>query len=29
MWYGDAMEAVYIVIGTILTATVVGMLIYQ
>jgi len=29
MWYGYAIEAIYIVIGTVLTATVVGMLIYH
>jgi hypothetical protein len=28
MWFGYAIEAIYIVIGTVLTATVVGMLIY-
>jgi hypothetical protein len=29
MWYGYAFEAIYIVLGTVLTAAVVGMLIYH
>jgi hypothetical protein len=29
MWYGYAFEAVYIVLGTVLTATVLGILIYH
>ena len=29
MWYGYAIEAIFIVIGTVLTATVVGVLIYH
>jgi hypothetical protein len=29
MWYGYAFEAIYIVLGTVLTATVVGILIYH
>jgi len=29
MWYGYAFEAIYIIIGTVLTATVVGILIYH
>jgi hypothetical protein len=29
MWYGYAFEATYIVLGTVLTAAVVGMLIYH
>ena len=29
MWYGYAFEAIYIVFGTVLTATVLGILIYR
>jgi hypothetical protein len=29
MWYGYAFEAIYIVLGTVLTASVVGVLIYH
>jgi hypothetical protein len=29
MWYGYAVETIYIVIGTVLTVTVLGMLIYN
>jgi len=29
MWYGYAFEAIYIVLGTVLTATVLGILIYH
>jgi hypothetical protein len=29
MWYGYAFEAFYVVIGTVLTATVLGILIYH
>ncbi len=29
MWYGYAMEAIYIMTGTVLTASVVGILIYH
>jgi hypothetical protein len=29
MWYGYGFEAVYVVLGTALTASVVGMLIYH
>jgi hypothetical protein len=29
MWYGYAMEAIYIVLGTVPTVTVVGILIYH
>jgi hypothetical protein len=29
MWYGYAFEAIYVVIGTVLTATVLGILIYH
>jgi hypothetical protein len=29
MWYGYAFEAIFIVLGTVLTATVVGILIYH
>jgi hypothetical protein len=29
MWYGYAFEAVYIVLGTVLTATILGILIYH
>jgi hypothetical protein len=29
MWYGYAFEAIYIVLGTVLTVTVVGKLIYH
>ena len=29
MWYGYTFEAIYIVLGTVLTATVLGILIYH
>jgi hypothetical protein len=29
MWYGYAFETIYVVIGTVLTVTVLGMLIYH
>jgi hypothetical protein len=29
MWYGYALEAVYVVLGTVLTVTVLGILIYH
>jgi hypothetical protein len=29
MWYGYALEAIYIVLGTVLIATVLGLLIYH
>ena len=29
MWYGYAFEAIYIVLGTVLSATVLGILIYH
>jgi hypothetical protein len=29
MWYGYAIEATYVVLGTMLTATVLGILIYH
>jgi hypothetical protein len=29
MWYGYAFEAVYIVLGTVLTASILGILIYH
>ena len=29
MWYGYAIEAIYIMIGTVLIATVVGILVYH
>jgi hypothetical protein len=29
MWYGYAFEAIYIVLGTVLTATILGILIYH
>jgi hypothetical protein len=29
MWYGYAFEAIYIVLGTMLTATILGILIYH
>jgi hypothetical protein len=29
MWYGYAMEAIYIVLGTVLTVTILGILIYH
>ena len=29
MWYGHAFEAIYIVLGTVLTATVLGILVYH
>jgi hypothetical protein len=29
MWYGYAFEAIYIVLGTVLTATVLGILVYH
>jgi hypothetical protein len=29
MWYGYALEAIYIVLGTVLMATVLGILIYH
>jgi hypothetical protein len=29
MWYGYAFEAIYIVLGTVLTATILGTLIYH
>ncbi len=29
MWYGYVFEAIYIVLGTVLTATVLGILIYH
>jgi hypothetical protein len=29
MWYGYAFEAIYVIIGTVLTATVLGILIYH
>jgi hypothetical protein len=29
MWYGYAFEAIYVVLGTVLTASVLGILIYH
>jgi hypothetical protein len=29
MWYGYAFEAIYIVLGTVLTATILGILLYH
>jgi hypothetical protein len=29
MWYGYAFEAIYIVLGTVLTASVLGILVYH
>jgi hypothetical protein len=29
MWFGHAMEAIYIVLGTVLVASVVGILVYN
>jgi hypothetical protein len=29
MWYGYAFEAIYIVLGTVLSATVLGILVYH
>jgi hypothetical protein len=29
MWYGYALEAIYVVLGTVLTATIIGIIVYH